>query len=72
MKELKLRNETEKPKSQILMTGITIKLKFNEEICGVLFYNIPLSKLSILPSNIFWKNTRNKSYQTNHHYIKIL
>lgn len=47
-KRVTSKKKKENPKYQSLMTGITTKSEFNEELCGVLLtWNIPLLKLNI-------------------------
>jgi len=48
IQQLNIRNQQEKPKSQLLVTGMPMKSSFNEELCIVfLSANIPLTKLNI-------------------------
>ncbi|XP_025408739.1 uncharacterized protein LOC112682378 [Sipha flava] len=48
IQQLNIRNQQEKPKSQLLVTGMSMKSSFNEELCNVfLSTNIPLTKLNI-------------------------
>lgn len=60
IQQLNIRNQQEKPKSQVLVTGMSMKSSFNEELCNVfLSANIPLTKLNIpIVRNFLHKHTK--------------